>query len=177
MSYYNTETQKEYSHIPAEWQGTRPYPSATHLHHEHGWREVIPFEVPAGYVKNGNRRIEMIDDEAHEVFDVITEAEAQAEWDASEEYASRAYANQIIGNIQAKLAEIGVTPSDKLQVVQAVDAWVQAADEGSAERQNRLETASRLNVWYAMLEKVCEQIGIEPDGLIAGTKTISMEMP
>lgn len=79
MSYYNIIEQCEYSKLPDEYAGTRPYQSATHRHYSDGWREVIPFVAPDGYVISGNRRIEVVNDEAHEVFDVITEAEAQAQ--------------------------------------------------------------------------------------------------
>lgn len=93
-----------------------------------------------------------------------------AQWQASEEYARRFSASQIVAGIQATLTSIGVVASEKAQVFSDVDAWVQAA-ETAGEKVARLETAMRLQMLYAQL---AELIG-DPAGLINGTKTINLE--
>ena len=76
--HYNINDRRRVSQLPEYDFGTRPYRSATWRHHSDGWRTVIPCVVPDGYVANGNRRTEVVDDQALEVFDVITDAESQA---------------------------------------------------------------------------------------------------
>ena len=100
----------------------------------------------------------------------IIAAQALAEWQASEEYAKRYTAQQIVTAIQGTLTTIGVAANEKAQVFADVDAWVQAAETDGAKVQ-RLETAVRLQVYYGQL---IELMG-DATGLINGVKTIDLE--
>jgi hypothetical protein len=68
---------------------------------ETGLLVIQPFAPPEGYLRNGNRRIELIDGQAREVFDVISVADYEAQQAATE--AARIAALASSPQIQAAL--------------------------------------------------------------------------
>lgn len=77
MTYFNIVTLRERSFLPALADVSNP--TWTH-YYARGWREVVPFTPPDGYIrKTGTRTVSVVGDEAHEQYEVWTQAEADAQ--------------------------------------------------------------------------------------------------
>lgn len=99
---------------------------------------------------------------------VVDEAALDAAWLESTERASRVAAANIVTSIKSTLAQIGVTPRERAQVIGDVTAWVSG---GPGQKADRLEVSLRLMLAY---ERLAELVG-DTTGLIAGTRAVSLD--
>ena len=124
-TYYNKDTEAEVSVLPALPDVSNADPVRDwNLWYDRGWREVIPFVVPEGYVKHGSREIVMTDDEAHEVCEVWTQAEEDV-WQAEQAAAA----------IVARKAVIAAALADPVDAVIIKAIKFLGANAGFAEQQ------------------------------------------
>jgi hypothetical protein len=123
MSYYNLTTAEEVSALKPLPDVSNP---AWENYYARGWREVIPFACPPGYVrKAGTRTLTVVGDAVTELWDLRTEAEADAEAIAQAEAIKAAQSE--LDNAERIVKGLALTMLDEINLCRGWLAQYKAA--------------------------------------------------
>lgn len=146
---YDINTNKTLTDYPRTHNGICPYRSTSaEQKHADGFREVVPFVVPEGYVTTGARRIELIDDVAYEMFDTITQDDAESTRQAAKpdnlKRAENAFL-QRLAEVNAQFA-LDLTTDDGFQ-----DALEKLKASTTGTQIDRLQAGMELNTLWSVV--------------------------